>query len=80
LGIYFWYDAKRLRLDIRYGDRIRGWCTMRRKGIEMNLKIMMVLVLSVIAVFLIYGIMSGNVNFLADYGNKTINSSMTGYY
>lgn len=53
---------------------------MRRKGIEMNLKIMMVLVLSVIAVFLIYGIMSGNVNFLADYGNKTINSSMTGYY
>jgi hypothetical protein len=53
---------------------------MTRKGIEMNLKVMMVLVLAVIAVFLVFGLISDNLNFLSSYGNQSINSSMTGYY
>lgn len=53
---------------------------MKRKGIEMNLKVMMVLVVTVIAVFLIYTLISDNINFLSDYGNQTINNSVEGLF
>jgi hypothetical protein len=46
------------------------------KGVEMNLKVMMILVLLVISIFLIYGLVSDNVSFLTDFGNQTINGSM----
>ena len=47
-----------------------------KKGINMNLKIVMVVVVLMITLVFVLGVASDNVNFLADYGNSTINGSM----
>lgn len=46
------------------------------KGLSINLKILMGLALVVIAVMILVGLLSDNVNWLSSYGNQSINSSI----
>lgn len=47
-----------------------------KKGLSINLKVLMSIVLVLVAVLIIVGLMTDNVDFLSSYGNKSLNGSI----